>query len=94
MAISKHHNLLAFGTETFTGSKLGISSGLNKIEAVVPIQSASLAADATKAVKLTVVIAPDQKTFSIYAWKSTAAGDTTLVAATSAVTVVWQAIGE
>lgn len=94
MPLSKHHNLLAFGKETVTVSKTGISSGLNKIESVVAIVSGGTTTIANYATALSVVISSDQKTFSIYAWKPNAQGDTALIAASSAVDVIWQAIGE
>jgi hypothetical protein len=92
---SKHSNLLAFGTETFTGSKVNIKTGLlTRISGVSVVQSAATAGDCDKALKLSVAIAADFKSFSIYAWKATAGGNVALTAATDAITVVWQAIGE
>lgn len=92
--LSKHHNLLAFGKETVTVSKSGISAGLNKIEAVVPVLSGGSTTEADKAVQLSVVISDDKKTFSIYAWIPTATANTAMKAATAAVDVIWLAMGE
>lgn len=48
----------------------------------------SAAGEVNKASWLSAVIAADGQSFVAYAWKDTAAGDTTLIAATAAVTVV------
>lgn len=81
--------LLAHGSVSVTGSKTVKVPGPGKIAAVSVVQEASLAADVNKAAKLSVKIASDKKSFTVYAWKSKAAGDTELVAATDAVTVNW-----
>lgn len=93
--VSPHFPLVGLAQETFTGSKTGITiDKLATIEKVMPIQVASLAADVNKAVKLSIVIAADKHSFSCYAWKATAAGTTTLIAATAAVTVDFLVFGQ
>ncbi len=94
MPRSKHSPYFAHGTTAVTGSSKGIKPGLNRIEEVVPVVKASLAADANKADSLTIVIATDRKSFDIYAWKATSSSDPTLIAATAAVNVGWIAVGE
>lgn len=94
-AVSKHHPLLAFGRETVTISKLGCTiEGMKKIEKVVPVLGHDLVADVRKSPVISIKIADDKKSFNIYCWKSTAAGDTTLIAATAAVNVDYMAFGE
>lgn len=89
--VNPNFNLNGSGTETFTGSKTGIAiDGLGQIDSVVPVVQGSAA---PTAIKVTVVIAADKKTFSLYAWKATAAGNTALIAETSPVTVNYVAFG-
>ena len=98
MPLSRHNNLLAFGTETVTGVKAGINPGLNRIESVVPVvdlnNAATKATEANKAVVLTIEVAADKKTFTVYAWKHTSTANPTLIAATAAVVVDYIAVGE
>lgn len=99
-AINRHMPVLAHGQESVTGSKVitARSIGANAIEKVTLVQNLNGAAvkatEANKAARLTVEIAADKKSFTIYAWKVTASGDNTLVAATSAVMVDYIAVVE
>jgi hypothetical protein len=58
------------------------------------VQQASLAADVNKAAKISWAYGTRPGTFTIYAWKATAAGTTTLIAATAAVVVSFTVIAD
>jgi len=78
------------GSLTVTGSKTGIVTGLATVtRVVVSIASAT-------ATNFTVTAQPTPATagsINIYVWQPTAAGDTTPIACTTAVTIHWWASG-
>lgn len=79
------------GTTTVTGSKLGIATGLATVVRVTASQDSG-----ATATNFTVSASPSKGTrgaIDIYVWQPTAAGNTTPIAATSAVTVHWWATG-
>ena len=93
--VSKHTNLIGFGSQAVTGSatiKVG-DIQMTKIEKVMAnIQSATAPSNAPHG--LTVKVAANGQSAVIYAWKSTANDNTTPIAATVAITVDYVVIGE
>lgn len=83
------------GKASITGSG-AVTPDLNdhEIESVSLVQEDSAAANVNKAPKLSYALSADKKSFTIYAWKATGAGDTTLIAATAAVDVRWTAFAK
>lgn len=74
--IFRHNNVIALGEETFTGSKTGIKiNGLNDRILFVKASFADVdtGGEAAASLALTEVIAPDGKSFSIYAWDAAGA---------------------
>lgn len=89
---SKSHPGLHSGIVAVTGTKV-VDLGIGHSNFVPSVSlKASLAADANKAASVTWDYGPTPGTFIIYCWKATAAGTTTLIAATAAVNVSFTAI--
>jgi hypothetical protein len=80
---------IAVGNESVTGSKTGIDTGLDEVAQVLAsIDNGSTATNFW----VTATIHPSDKSqIDLYVWKPTAAGNTTPIAATTAVTVRWLA---
>jgi hypothetical protein len=82
------------GIESVTGTKtIDLGIGHNNFVPSLTLQ-ASLAADANKASYLSWSYGTKLGTFVISAWKATAAGTTTLIAATAAVNVSFTAVAD
>ena len=79
------------GSESVTGSKLGIASGLTLVEHVVV--SIDNGATATNFWVTARVTPTNFATFDIFVWKPTAAGNNTPIAATTPVVVKWWCTG-
>jgi hypothetical protein len=91
--LSNNYPDIAGGLITFTGSTTvahGLGAGVQK--SIVATLVGGTAAIANNAPTITLVDNADG-TFSIYGWKFTSTANPTLIAATSAVTVSWFAIG-
>lgn len=91
---SKHDPLLHTGIVSVTGSlvvDLGI--GHNNFVPVVSLQ-ASTAGGANAASEQSWAYGPQPGQFTIYTWKATAAGTTTLIAATAAANVSFIAVAD
>jgi len=88
---SRQHPGIHSGIVPVVGSAVvDLGIGHNNFVPVVSLQ-ASLAADANKAASVTWGFGPQPGQFTIFAWKATAAGTTTLIAATAAVNVSFHA---
>lgn len=91
---SKASPLLHSGIVPVTGNAV-VDLGIGHANFVPTIsQQASLAADVNKSPDLSWAYGPLPGQFTIYAWKATAAGTTTLIAATAAVNVSFTAIAD
>lgn len=77
------------GSTTVTGSSLAIMTGLSAVTNVVACIDSSTATN----VIVTASLSSKAGCIDLRCWKPTAAGDTTPIAATSAVTVRWFARG-
>jgi len=79
------------GTETVTGSKTGILTGLTLVERVVSsIDNGATATNLTVTSRVNPLL---KSAVDIFVWKPTSSGDNTPIAATTAVTVHWWATG-
>ena len=91
---SLQNELFHSGIVAVTGSLLvDLGIGHNNFVPQV-VQQASLAADVNKAEKISWAYGPRPGQFVIYAWKATAAGTTTLIAATQAVNVSFTVLAD
>ena len=82
------------GIESVTGSKvIDLGIGHNNFVPTVAIQG-STATIANNASDVTWAYGPNAGQFTIYTWKATAAGTTTLIAATAAVNVSFTVIAD
>jgi len=91
---SLQFELLHTGIVTVTGTAV-VDLGIGHNNFVPQLeQQASLAADANKATSLTWSFGPKAGQFTISAWKATAAGTTTLIAATAAIQVSFHVIAD
>jgi len=91
---SRHDPNLHSGVVPVTGSAV-VDTGIGHNQFVPQLcLQAHLAADVNKAPQLTWDYGPNPGQFTIYAWKATAAGTTTLIAATSAVNVSFHVIAD
>lgn len=89
---SKHDPNLHSGIVSVTGTAVvDLGIGHNNFVPQINLQ-ASLAADANKASSISWSYGPQAGQFTISAWKATAAGTTTLIAATAAVNISFHAI--
>lgn len=88
---SKYSRTLAAGVFQITGTKTFDNPFPGKDIVVRPVlrvlEADTPATEANKAVAFSVEVSNDKQTFIVQAWKPTAAGTTTLIAATSEVDV-------
>lgn len=83
------------GKVSVTGSQaVSKPSGENRIVSVQVTPDYSTATLANRAINVGAKVAADGQSFTIYAWKATAANDVTLIAATAAVDVEYLVITE
>lgn len=83
--------LFAHGRTSVTGSKLGIVTGLTTVtNCGASIDNGATATNFTVTARVSSSVLGG---IDVYVWMPTAAGDTTPIAATSAVTVAWWAAG-
>lgn len=81
------------GTVTFTGSTtVTVAAPIRQLTSVDAIQVSSTAPGASGST-LTIAMGPAANQFQIFSWQPTSSSVTTLIAATAACTVQWQAIG-
>lgn len=91
---NRHNPLLHSGIESVTGTKtIDLGIGHNNFVFAATLKS-SLAADANKASAVSWDYGPQPGQVTISCWKATAAGTTTLIAATAAVNVSFTAIAD
>lgn len=90
---SRQHPLLHLGEVTFTGSvTVDLGIGHNNYHVVPVLQGGLAAQNIAPGISVTKLTGVNAGKFTITAGKSTGAGDTTIIAATSACTVSFLAI--